>query len=106
MNQEIRLCEVGPRDGLQMAKGMMSAADKLRWIRQLADARDPALRGAAAPATAATGGTGPLPLVWRKAAISASRLAFSAGSASACWSAAICCKTAAALPRRVLSKTL
>jgi hydroxymethylglutaryl-CoA lyase len=38
MNQEIRLCEVGPRDGLQMAKGMMSAADKLRWIRQLADA--------------------------------------------------------------------
>ncbi|WP_447918129.1 hydroxymethylglutaryl-CoA lyase [Achromobacter aegrifaciens] len=38
MNQEIKLCEVGPRDGLQMAKGMMSAADKLRWIRQLADA--------------------------------------------------------------------
>ncbi len=38
MNQEVRLCEVGPRDGLQMAKGMMSRADKLRWIRQLADA--------------------------------------------------------------------
>ncbi|SSW64277.1 Hydroxymethylglutaryl-CoA lyase YngG [Achromobacter veterisilvae] len=38
MNQEVRLCEVGPRDGLQMAKGMMPAADKLRWIRQLADA--------------------------------------------------------------------
>ncbi|MCG7325335.1 hydroxymethylglutaryl-CoA lyase [Achromobacter sp. ACRQX] len=38
MNQEVRLCEVGPRDGLQMAKGMMPGADKLRWIRQLADA--------------------------------------------------------------------
>ncbi|KQZ99124.1 hydroxymethylglutaryl-CoA lyase [Achromobacter sp. Root565] len=38
MNQEVRLCEVGPRDGLQMAKGMMAGADKLRWIRQLADA--------------------------------------------------------------------
>ena len=38
MNQEVRLCEVGPRDGLQMARGMMSAADKLRWIRQLAEA--------------------------------------------------------------------
>ncbi len=38
MNQEVRLCEVGPRDGLQMAKGMMAGADKLRWIRQLANA--------------------------------------------------------------------
>ncbi|OZI52692.1 hydroxymethylglutaryl-CoA lyase [Bordetella genomosp. 4] len=38
MNQHVRLCEVGPRDGLQMAKGMMPAADKLRWIRQLASA--------------------------------------------------------------------
>lgn len=38
MNQEVRLCEVGPRDGLQMANGMMAGADKLRWIRQLADA--------------------------------------------------------------------
>ncbi|MGW9066255.1 hydroxymethylglutaryl-CoA lyase [Achromobacter animicus] len=38
MNQEVRLCEVGPRDGLQMAKGMMPGADKLRWIRQLAAA--------------------------------------------------------------------
>ena len=24
MNQEVRLCEVGPRDGLQMANGMMA----------------------------------------------------------------------------------
>lgn len=38
MNQEVRLCEVGPRDGLQMANGMMAGADKLRWIQQLADA--------------------------------------------------------------------
>lgn len=38
MNQEVRLCEVGPRDGLQMAKGMMPGADKLQWIRKLADA--------------------------------------------------------------------
>ncbi|MEN5161077.1 hydroxymethylglutaryl-CoA lyase [Achromobacter spanius] len=38
MNQEVRLCEVGPRDGLQMANGRMAGADKLRWIRQLADA--------------------------------------------------------------------
>ncbi|CAB3715047.1 hydroxymethylglutaryl-CoA lyase [Achromobacter piechaudii] len=38
MNQEIRICEVGPRDGLQMARGMMSTADKLRWIGQLAQA--------------------------------------------------------------------
>lgn len=38
MNQNVRLCEVGPRDGLQMAKGMMSASDKVRWIGQLAQA--------------------------------------------------------------------
>ncbi len=38
MEQEVRLCEVGPRDGLQMARGMMAPDDKLRWIRQLAAA--------------------------------------------------------------------
>lgn len=38
MKQDVRLCEVGPRDGLQMAKGIMSAADKIQWIRQLARA--------------------------------------------------------------------
>jgi hydroxymethylglutaryl-CoA lyase len=38
MNQEVRVCEVGPRDGLQMARGTMAGAGKLRWIRQLADA--------------------------------------------------------------------
>lgn len=38
MAQTVRLCEVGPRDGLQMAKGIMSAQDKVRWIQQLAHA--------------------------------------------------------------------
>jgi hydroxymethylglutaryl-CoA lyase len=32
------ICEVGPRDGLQMAHGRMATDVKLRWIRQLADA--------------------------------------------------------------------
>jgi hydroxymethylglutaryl-CoA lyase len=32
------VCEVGPRDGLQMAQGRMATDVKLRWIRQLADA--------------------------------------------------------------------
>ena len=34
----ITVCEVGPRDGLQMARGRMATGAKLRWIRQLADA--------------------------------------------------------------------
>lgn len=38
MDQAVRVCEVGPRDGLQMARGMMAVADKRRWIRQLAAA--------------------------------------------------------------------
>lgn len=38
MTRSVRLCEVGPRDGLQMARGNMSAVDKVRWIRQLAHA--------------------------------------------------------------------
>lgn len=32
------ICEVGPRDGLQIAQGRMATDVKLRWIRQLADA--------------------------------------------------------------------
>ena len=32
------ICEVGPRDGLQMAQGRMPTDVKLRWIRQLAGA--------------------------------------------------------------------
>lgn len=38
MNSEIRLCEVGPRDGLQLVKQHMPTEVKLRWIRQLANA--------------------------------------------------------------------
>lgn len=38
MNVRARICEVGPRDGLQMAQGRMASDVKLRWIRQLADA--------------------------------------------------------------------
>ena len=29
---DILISEVGPRDGLQMAKSIMSTADKKRWI--------------------------------------------------------------------------
>ncbi|RYX93306.1 MAG: hydroxymethylglutaryl-CoA lyase [Comamonadaceae bacterium] len=36
MKQDITICEVGPRDGLQMAKGRMATDVKLRWIAQLA----------------------------------------------------------------------
>ena len=36
MSQLITICEVGPRDGLQMARQIMPTAVKLRWIRQLA----------------------------------------------------------------------
>ncbi len=36
MNQHVTICEVGPRDGLQMAKTMMPTEVKLRWLRQLA----------------------------------------------------------------------
>lgn len=38
MSETVRICEVGPRDGLQMARGAMATADKLRWIAQLAAA--------------------------------------------------------------------
>lgn len=34
----IQICEVGPRDGLQNAKHLMSTAAKKNWIRALADA--------------------------------------------------------------------
>lgn len=34
----ITVCEVGPRDGLQMAKDILPTEVKLRWIRQLAQA--------------------------------------------------------------------
>jgi hydroxymethylglutaryl-CoA lyase len=35
---DIQICEVGPRDGLQNAKHLMSTAAKKAWIRALADA--------------------------------------------------------------------
>ena len=35
---QVRICEVGPRDGLQIASQMMPTDTKLRWIRQLAAA--------------------------------------------------------------------
>src|SRR3954466_5173472 len=34
----VQICEVGPRDGLQNAKHLMSTAAKKNWIRALADA--------------------------------------------------------------------
>ncbi len=36
MNRDIHICEVGPRDGLQMAHGLVPTDVKLRWIGELA----------------------------------------------------------------------
>ncbi len=38
MGEQVIVCEVGPRDGLQNAKGMMPTALKQRWIAALAGA--------------------------------------------------------------------
>ncbi|MFI5445468.1 hydroxymethylglutaryl-CoA lyase [Polaromonas sp. UC242_47] len=38
MAKAVNICEVGPRDGLQMAQGRMATDTKLRWIAQLAAA--------------------------------------------------------------------
>ena len=38
MRERVTVCEVGPRDGLQMAQGMMPTATKIRWIEALAAA--------------------------------------------------------------------
>ena len=38
MAASVTICEVGPRDGLQMAHGRMATDVKLRWIGQLAAA--------------------------------------------------------------------
>ena len=32
MSDKVQVCEVGPRDGLQIAKGIMPTDVKLRWI--------------------------------------------------------------------------
>lgn len=36
--RDVTICEVGPRDGLQNARGRMATADKIRWIMALAEA--------------------------------------------------------------------
>jgi len=38
MNDNVTVCEVGPRDGLQMAKTRMRTDDKIRWVQALAAA--------------------------------------------------------------------
>jgi hydroxymethylglutaryl-CoA lyase len=38
MKEHVNICEVGPRDGLQIAKTRMATADKLRWIAAMAAA--------------------------------------------------------------------
>lgn len=38
MTDRVTICEVGPRDGLQMAHSRMATADKIRWIGSLAAA--------------------------------------------------------------------
>lgn len=38
MSEFVSICEVGPRDGLQIAKTRMSTDDKLAWIKSLAAA--------------------------------------------------------------------
>lgn len=38
MTDHVAVCEVGPRDGLQMAKGRMATAAKIAWIKSLAAA--------------------------------------------------------------------
>ncbi len=41
MASDVVVCEVGPRDGLQMAKGVMPTALKLRWIDAMVQAGVP-----------------------------------------------------------------
>jgi len=41
MTEHVTVCEVGPRDGLQMAHGHMPTATKIRWIEAIADAGVP-----------------------------------------------------------------
>ena len=41
MPEHVTLCEVGPRDGLQMARSRMATADKIRWIEAIAAAGVP-----------------------------------------------------------------
>ncbi len=41
MRERVTVCEVGPRDGLQMAKSRMSTAVKTRWIAAMAESGVP-----------------------------------------------------------------
>ena len=41
MSEHVSICEVGPRDGLQIAKTRMTTDDKLAWIVSLAAAGIP-----------------------------------------------------------------
>ena len=41
MGERVVVCEVGPRDGLQMASGRMQTATKVRWIEAIAAAGVP-----------------------------------------------------------------
>lgn len=41
MGEKVIICEVGPRDGLQIAKSRMATATKARWIAAIADAGVP-----------------------------------------------------------------
>ena len=41
MGEHVTICEVGPRDGLQMAKSQMPTALKIEWIRAIAAAGVP-----------------------------------------------------------------
>lgn len=38
MTHSVTVCEVGPRDGLQMARSRMATADKIRWIEAISAA--------------------------------------------------------------------
>src|SRR5690606_27543123 len=38
MSEHVEICEVGPRDGLQMIKDVVPTETKLKWINQLLDA--------------------------------------------------------------------
>ena len=41
MNEKVTVCEVGPRDGLQMAKSIMASPIKTRWLAAIAAAGVP-----------------------------------------------------------------
>ena len=43
MGEKVIICEVGPRDGLQIAKSRMATATKARWIKAIAEAGVPAI---------------------------------------------------------------